>query len=368
MPKSQNRVATVSARAPGPFFKKQLQGEEPLSFETGERVCRLAGELLLLRPWEFLGDEDLVLMEDPQSQQICYCSMMGALGEVISLQVYVGTESYRLFRKVSAGEPITPQDFFASLRGVSVEFVGSSELTAPDRDVLRAFDFPAKRSGMAPMFRAHRPGYHPWYVTEGEAKLLAWCMQCAIVFYRTISAGGSIFWDQPEVYPFLVPIPESQSGYEIRRVSAPEPPLPPPRFPEVDETLLAKVREMDYPVRGALELDHFFTAGIIGGKHERKACVRVGLATEAQSGFLFPPELGSPQDSTGDILLRVILNTIRTGRFVPQEIRVRHKEFQVILEGLAQRLGSCVRVAKILPALDQAKKHLLAFMGAPADE
>lgn len=89
----------------------------------------------------------------------------------------------------------------------------------------------------------------------------------------------------------------------------------------------------------------------------------MGLATDALSGFVFQPEIGSALDSTGEILLRVVLNAILSGRFVPQKIRVRHQEFEVLLEGLACRLGSSVRVAKRLPALDHAKNHLLAMMG-----
>jgi hypothetical protein len=363
VPKAKTRVAIASTQQPRCFFEKQLQGEESLSFQTAERLCGLATEFLVLRPWEFLGDQDLVLMEDPQSRQTCYCSIMGALGEVFSLNVYVGPESYRLFRKIVSGKPITAGDFMATQAGVSVEFVRVSELSAPDREVLRSLDYPTKRGGLAPTFRAFRPGYHPWYVTESEGELLARCMQAVIVFCRTMSAGARAFWDQVDVYPLLVPVDETD--YDIRMASAPEPPTAPLQHPEVDETLLAKVREMNYAIAGALEVDHFFGAGMVGHAYERKACLRIGLATDARSGFVFEPQIASPQDSTGDILLRVALNAILGGHFVPEEIRVRHEQFQRLLEGLARRLGSSVRVAKSLPALDHAKSHLLAMMGDP---
>jgi len=364
VPKTETRDAIASIKEPRCFFEKQLEREEPLSFATAERLCGSAAELLALRPWEFLGDQDLILIEDPQSQHICYCSVMGALGEVFSLHVYVGAEGYRLFRTMAAGKPMTPGEFFASQRGVSVEFVKSSELTPPDREVLRAFNYQTKRGGMAPMFRALRPRYHPWYATEQEGKLLARSMQAVIAFCRSKPVGdSSSYWDGADVYPLFVPTAESQNDYKIKMVSAPEPPIAPPQVPEVDETLLAKVRERNYAVAGALEVDHFFGAGMVGRKDERKECLRMGLATDALSGFVFQPEVGSAQDSTGEILLRVVLNAILGGRFVPQEIRVRHREFEVLLEGLACRLGSSVRVAKRLPALDQAKNHLLAMMG-----
>ena len=235
MPKTKTRDAIASAQKPRRFFENQLQGEESLSFQTAERLCGLAAEFLVLHPWEFLGDQDLVLMEDPQSRQTCHCSIMGALGDVFSLHVYVGAESYRVFRKIASGKPITAGDFFASQAAVSVEFVRASELSAPDREVLRWLDYPMRRGGLVPIFRAFRPGYHPWYVTESEGELLARCMQAVIVFCRTMSARDGTFWDQVDVYPLLVSIDEVQTDYEIRMASAPEPPTAPLQLPEVDD-------------------------------------------------------------------------------------------------------------------------------------
>lgn len=181
-----------------------------------------------------------------------------------------------------------------------------------------------------------------------------------------MSARDGTFWDQVDVYSLLAPIDGVQTDYEIRMTSAPEPPTAPLQLPEVDETLLAKVREMNCAIAGALEVDHFSGSGMIGHAYERKACLRMGLATDARSGLVFEPQISSPHDFTGDILLLVVvLNAILGGHFVPEEIRVRHEEFQMLPEGLAYTLGSFVRVAKSLPALDHAKNHLLAMMGDP---
>ena len=114
----ENHAATTRAKESRRFFEKQLNGEQPLLFETASQLYQMAGELFAVQPWEFLGDGELILMKDIESGEICYCSMMGALGEVISLQVYVGAESYRFFRKIVNEEPITPE--LPSIRGVSV--------------------------------------------------------------------------------------------------------------------------------------------------------------------------------------------------------------------------------------------------------
>src|SRR5712672_2613861 len=182
MTDSESNDAAATARAPRQFFHKQLAGEQSLSFETATQLYQLATALLLVQPWEFLEDQELILVRDTELGDICYCSIMGALGEVFSLHVYAGAESYRSFRRIATGKPIAPGDFFASMRGVCVEFVTAKEQTAPDRELLEASGHPKKRGKRAPIFRAYRPGYHPWYITESEGRLLVSCLSATLAF------------------------------------------------------------------------------------------------------------------------------------------------------------------------------------------
>ena len=118
MPKRQ-----IAAAHSDRYFAKELAGENAPSLSSLESLYKLASALYALRPWHILDDNQLVLVRDPATTEICYCSVMGALGEVVAMHAYIGTESYRLFRKIIAGEAIDPGEFFASQRSVSVEFV-----------------------------------------------------------------------------------------------------------------------------------------------------------------------------------------------------------------------------------------------------
>ncbi len=368
MPGPRRRKAAAGKETLIQFFRTQLAGESPLTFATAERLYRLATNLAALRPWEFLEDQDLILMEDPVSREICHCSIMGALGEVFSLHVYVGVESYRWFRRMAEGKPFSIGDFFASQSGVSVEFVRAAQLTAPDRQLVRAFNHPSGKGVTAPLFRALRPGYHPWYVTEGEGILLAECMQAVIAFCEALPEDAATsYWQEKDVYPFLVPIRGAgrNRDFEIKMVNAPNPPVPTPAIPALDEAWLGRIRAEKYPVRGAFELDHFYGAGRIGQANERKACFRMGMAVNADSGFAFLPEVGTPGQTTGDILMRALMKAIEGAHFLPAEVRVNQKEFQVLLAPFTEELESTVRLQKSLPALDQAKYQLLVMVGDP---
>jgi hypothetical protein len=88
----------------------------------------------------------------------------------------------------------------------------------------------------------------------------------------------------------------------------------------------------------------------------------VALVTDAETGFVFQPELGTPEQGRGETLVCAVLSAIENKKHLPRELRVRKKDFKILLQPAAQRLGEPVQVVKSLPALDEAKQHLLAML------
>jgi len=127
---------------------------------------------------------------------------MGALGEVFAVHAYRGMESYRLFKKLASGAPLTAGEFFGTQRSVSMEFLPSATLPRPDRELARVLGHPLKRGTIAPQFRAGRPGYQPWYLTEAEGKLLAQCVEGVLAFYEGLELKTEPgYWNVEDVYP-----------------------------------------------------------------------------------------------------------------------------------------------------------------------
>jgi hypothetical protein len=148
---------------------------------------------------------------------------------------------------------------------------------------------------------------------------------------------------------------------ELVEVTLPsEPPLPPAHL---GEEQLRQLRDRDRAVRGVMELDYFLSGAVIGKKNERKACVRVALAVDADSGFLFPPELAAPGVSVGDALGAAIVKAVETTRAFPREVRVQNRRFKDCLKPIADMFGVQIKVARSLPALAEARAGLLSMLG-----
>jgi hypothetical protein len=353
---------------PGRHFEKYLTGEEPPRHETMRQLVSLASELEAHHPWDFLTEDDLVFVDQPRSDDICFCSVMGAIRQVFSLHVYLGTESYRHFRRLHGGEPFTVGQFFAGQRAMYVEFVTPDELAQADRGVLKAVGRPIQRGGRAPKFRTIRPGYHPWYVTEQEALILAECLLAMSQFVSLWEGSpDSDYWEEEGVYPFMSRRNDGGKAgeFQLGTTKAPAVIERLPILPKLDETRIGHILERRLPSSGAVDVDHFYGAGMVGGVNDRKACIRIAIAVDSETAHAFPPEVGSPESLTGDMLASVVLKAVESSRTLPAELRVHGREFKILLDPLAKALGITVKVAESLPAADFARDQLLEMMGDP---
>jgi hypothetical protein len=325
-----------------------------------KRLYELASSLYGLHPWRVLDESQLILVRDSVSGELCYCSVMGMLGEVYSVHAYIGTESLRLFRRMQAQEITEAGEFFATQHSVSVEFVRKAELERQDRELLAALGHPQGRGLSSPIFRTIRPGFHPWFVTEEEARTLAECIRSVIVVCAAVaSQESSEFWKVADTYPLVSRMEGAEPRYQVDLVKVALPAEPPAVPVRMEEETLRPLRAQDYTVRGVMELDHILTGTPIGKRGERSA---FALAVDAESGMVLGHDANYSSAAAADALARVFLNTVQASHTLPKEVRVRSQRLKDCLTPLMESFGVAVRVAGRLPAADEARSSLLGYL------
>jgi hypothetical protein len=353
--------AELSSVPPQHCFVKELAGENPPAFSAMKKLYESSSALFALRPWEFMEDGKPIVVRDSVNGELCYCSVMGALGEVYSVHAYIGPESFRLYRMIAEQRLTDPAEFFAIQRSVSVEFVSKKDLERQDRELLMWLGHPQGRGSTSPVFRAMRPGFHPWFVSAGEAQTLDECIRGTIALCSEVmQQKRPKFWSRANTYPLVSLTGDGKSQIElIQSFPPPEPPLPPA---QLDPQKAQQLRGRDYPIRGGLELDYILSTAPMGNRNERKSCTSVGIGADPGNGLLYPPVVGDGSVSPGDSLARVFAGAVEANRALPAEVRVRTKRFKDSLAPLLGSFGVEVRVASRLPAADDARAHLMRFM------
>lgn len=360
MPKKPASAATAT---PEFFFAKELAGEAPPKLAAMQRLYSLATDLFSLVPWRVLDESELVLTRDSVTGELWCCSVMGSLGEFYSMHAYRGERGLRLFRRMAAGEIADPGEALTSMDCLYVEFVPRQGLMRQDRELLAALGHPRGRNLTSPVFRAIRPGFHPWFVNADEARTLAECIRAVVVICTAIAGQEENFWNGEGVYPMVTREDGAEPRYNVDLVKPVLPAEIPAEPVKLPDELMGRLRGRDYALRGAMELEHIFSGAAVGKPNERPSCAAIALAVDADSGIVYAPEATDSTVAPEIALARVFLAAVKETGVLPREVRVRSQKYKASLAALMESCGVKIRVMNRLPAAEQACEHLRGFLG-----
>ena len=125
------------------------------------------------RPWERLGNEDVLAVNDPLGHFKGYCVALGDGGVAYGLGVYLGDRGLLNYLSTMTSED-EPVDVDVLERGLALTAVlgDREELENEERKAMRDLGLRYRGRGRWPIFRSAIPGHWPWYVNADEARFL----------------------------------------------------------------------------------------------------------------------------------------------------------------------------------------------------
>jgi hypothetical protein len=313
-------------------------------------------------PWEWMTEDEVFGVRNPETGQIGYVSIMGMRGEHLALGVYLGSEGLDGFWRMERGEEQDNPTFLLEVPQLQASFEDRDVLDDKDRQVIKALGLKFRGRQSWPWFRSYVPGYLPWFVTPEEARFLTRALQQALDVTRRLEENPSLL-EPPRRGQYLVRTP-TEPGWVDEWVSPPPPPVHPQ--PPPDQKRLATLRKQ-FPVqRFSLQVDLFAMPASIKEKDDPRPYMPYSLmVVEAQSGLIVGTELMAPKPSLETVWTqtpaRFLDAVTRLGR-LPSQIAVRNERIQDLLAPTAAGLGIQIKVSRRLPALDQARTALERWM------
>ncbi|HUT22869.1 MAG TPA: hypothetical protein VM492_00860 [Sumerlaeia bacterium] len=329
--------------------------------------------------WRWMWDSDVFAVQDPAdpagsgTQEIGYCSVMGALGEFLALAVYPGGEGFALLDKMHA-DPIGPADedpedpFVAFLEQncLIASFTSRDDLDKGDLAVIRTLGLRFRGRTAWPQFRSHRPGYAPWRLEAPEARFLTVALEQAVDVGSRCKERRTLL-DPPEGREdaILTRVPLRRGGclaWEDQWL----PPAPPsarrtPPAPVVDFRKLDEVERLNLPQGGTWEMDLVPFPAFVG-KDERPFIPMLLMCVDHASGLVSQPQMAHP-DEVHASLADWITEFFITHKTRPETILFRNPDLHPALKTIASPLGIAIQRADDLPMLSQARMHLRNFLG-----
>ena len=317
-----------------------------------------------IKCWDWMDDTELFGVQNPADGEIGYCCVLGALGEVFGLNVYLGTDGLQGYFRLQSAEDIEIDQIEALYlqKSLALTFENKALLQKMDRQVVNRLGLNFKGRKAWPFFRSYQPGFQPWYLTKEEA----------LFFTLALEQAKKVALDFREDWHLLNP---PSKEHCLVRVAAGEgeslewknqwvkfPQLGKAGFvvPAVDEIRLKRIEDAEFPKANIWECDFFYVPAAIQGE-DRPYFPIAFLWVDQKTGFVLKHELFEHADYQPN-LQKAFMKTVEDTKFLPQEVRVRKEETYKLLEPITRKLGIRLILTKSTPALQEAQGALLGFL------
>ena len=331
--------------------------------EEWRRLYDAAIAVKALAPWQWMAETEVFGVRDPETDELGFASVMGALGEHYSVAVYPGPDGLYGFWRFEDEGPSAPAESLVEIRHLQASFEDRNQLHDKDRQIIKKLGLKFRGRQAWPMFRSYRPGYFPWFLEAQEVRFLAAVLEQVLDVMPRCKENPALLEPSGEDdYLVRVPRQEDEGTFWEDTVLSIPPPGPQPIRLTMDFRALEKLRQTPLS-RTDVQIDFFMWPTPVQDKRgDRPYFPYKLLLVEAHNGFVLGGELLEPAPSLeamwGQIPSHVVQQFARID-MLPARVTVRSDLLFQILQPLAEELRFRLRQSNTLRQLDAAKEFML---------
>lgn len=332
------------------------------SMQEWTNLYQAAIEFKEIECWNWMEDSDLFGVQNPETGEIGYCCVLGAIGQVFGLVVYLCNEGLEDYLKIQSGE-ISPEDLdtihFQDC--LMASFDDRKFLKKPDLQIIKSLKLNFRGSKAWSLFRRYEPGYEPWYLNRQEAIFLTIALEQAKDIALRFKTNRELLNSSVEGHYLVRVANREKEGLAWRDEWLKPTPFEKkePVIPSVDEIRLQRIKKAAAQNQVVLETDFFYAPFVIT-EGEKPYFPYLLLCVDHRSGMVLKHHVANHKDYPTDFQNQ-ILNLIEEAKSLPKEVRVKKKESLKLLEPIASQLGIKLTLSKNLHALEEAKEEMLNY-------
>jgi hypothetical protein len=339
--------------------------------EEWTRLYATARRVKEMAPWEWMNEDDVFGVRNPERDEIGFVSVMGAGGEHFAIALYQGAGALYDFLALSEEVGDGPGDMIMAERVLEIpqlqaSFEDRGHLQKEDRDIIKKLDLKFRGAHSWPMFRNYAPGMFPWFLTSSEARFLTTALEQLLDVAPRVRDDEKILSGERD-YDFLVRVPRVEKGrlvWEDKIMRVPEPDEKEATPAPIDPQLLESLKQMP-EVTNVIEIEATMLPLPAREKKDRPFFPYLLMLVDANSGVILGSDMLSPLPSLdamrAELPIKVAGHLLRLG-VKPVKITVRTVTTARSLALLAEELGIRIKLSPELPGIDAALKFFLSRM------
>jgi hypothetical protein len=144
----------------------------PPNLEEWRRLYEVANQVKTLAPWNWMEETDIFGVQDPESEQIGFVSVMGELEVFYGISVYLNAEGLYGFWDLHSVTDHEPERLI-EIPSLQVSYSNREQVEKEDRAIIQQLGLKFRGKHDWPIFRSFVPGYYPWFLEADEARFLS---------------------------------------------------------------------------------------------------------------------------------------------------------------------------------------------------
>jgi hypothetical protein len=147
------------------------------SIDDCRQLYESIGKVRDLAPWDWMEEDDLFGVQDPDTGEYGFVSIMGMAGEHFAVAVYRGERGlFGFWHMQQKGPNMSIEDVLGTPQ-LQASLEDRETLEKRDRDQIKALGLKYRGRNAWPMFRSYRPGFLPWFIEPAEARFLGYALE-----------------------------------------------------------------------------------------------------------------------------------------------------------------------------------------------
>ena len=345
--------------------------EKTPTAEEWTRLYAVARRVKEMAPWEWMTEDDVFGVRNPERDEIGFVSVMGAAGEYFAVALYQGAVALYDFLALSelAGAELEDRigaESVLEIPQLQASFEDRGRLQKEDRDIIKKLDLKFRGAHSWPMFRNYSPGMFPWFLTSSEARFLTTALEQLLDVAPRVRDDEEILSGEGDD-DFLVRVPRVEKGrlvWEDKIMRVPEPGEKEAAPAPIDQQLLESLKQLP-EVTNVIEIEATMLPLPAREKKERPFFPYLLMIVDANSGVILGSDMLHPLPSLdamrAELPIKVAGHLLRLG-VKPVKLVVRTLTTARSLAPLAAALEIRIKLSPELPGIDAALKFFLSRM------
>jgi len=313
--------------------------------------------------WNWMWDNDIFGVQNPETGMIGYCIVMGGGGEQFGLGVYRGTEGLNGVLSIISGD-IGPTDMDALhiQNCLIASFEDRKFLQKEDHDIIKKLGLKFRGHNEWPLFRDYTPGYHPWFINSDDAQFLTIALEQSIeVALKYKDNPDSLVPNKDSRFLVRIPV-RKEKGMEWKEKWLKPKPLESRKINDVpiDNKSIEKIKNVKKGQNCIWEIGAFYTPQAVRDRSERPYYPKMILFMDHHSGLIMSYSMSKQGEYKSDFI-KEFFKLVKNVKFLPEAIFASNEEILELLLPITNELEIELYKTDDLEMLDEAYSAMFDF-------